>query len=164
MLKSLATVAVVLTVLTMGFTLLNQTAPRAGAHCQVPCGIFDDPERITMLYEEATTIEKAMNQMNELADKQDAESRQQFVRWTNTKEDHASRIITVTSEYFLTQKIKPVAKGEEGYNAYLDKLALHHELMVAAMKSKQTTDPAAAQRLRDAIHAVQHVWDKNHAH
>ena len=111
MLKSLATVAAVLTAIAAGFTLLNQTAPRADAHCQVPCGIFDDPERITMLFEDATTIAKAMNQMNELAGKQDAQSQQQFVRWTNTKEEHASRIITVTTEYFLTPEAQTRREG-----------------------------------------------------
>ena len=32
------------------------------------------------------------------------------------------------------------------------------------MKSKQTTDPAAAARLRDAIHGIQQVWEPNHEH
>ncbi len=45
-------------------------APRAlGAvrsHCQVPCGIFDDPARVEALKEDAATVRKAMVQINEL--------------------------------------------------------------------------------------------------
>ena len=29
-------------------------------HCQVPCGIFDDPMRVAMLKEDTATITKAM--------------------------------------------------------------------------------------------------------
>ena len=35
-------------------------------HCQVPCGIFDDPARVEMLKEDAATIRKAMVQATEL--------------------------------------------------------------------------------------------------
>ena len=33
------------------------------AHCQVPCGIYDDAVRIIQLREHVTTIEKAMKQI-----------------------------------------------------------------------------------------------------
>ena len=36
------------------------------AHCQVPCGIFDDPARVDALKEDAATVRKAMVQINEL--------------------------------------------------------------------------------------------------
>lgn len=164
MLRSLATVALLLTAVAAGLTILNQSAPRAEAHCQVPCGIFDESARIKALYEEATTIEKAMNEMNKLAGKTDAQSQMQFARWTMTKEDHASQIITTTSEYFLAQRVKPVGKDDVKYDAYLKSLAMHHELMIAAMKSKQTTDTAAVERLREAIHDIQHIWEPDHKH
>ncbi|MEM9344976.1 MAG: superoxide dismutase [Ni] [Planctomycetota bacterium] len=162
--KSIITVAAVMTAIAAGLTILNQSTPRAEAHCQVPCGIFDEKARIKALYEDATTIEKAMNEMNKLAEKDDAQSMQQFVRWTIAKEEHAARIITVTSEYFLTQKLKKVEKGDEGYAQYLSSLELHHELLIAAMKSKQTTDISAVKRLNDAIHGIQHVWEPDHKH
>lgn len=164
MFKSLMMTAALLTAAAAGLTIVNQTASKSEAHCQVPCGIFDENARLKSLYEDAKTIEKAMKLMNELAGKHDAQSQMQFTRWTITKEEHASRIITVTSEYFLAQRVKPVAKGAEGYEAYLNTLALHHELIIAAMKSKQTTDAAAVKRLNDAIHGIQHVWDKAHKH
>jgi len=129
-------------------------APQAEAHCQVPCGIYDDAARITRLREDTTTIAKAMRSIAELADKHDVQSLNQIVRWINTKEEHASHIIQVVSEYFLTQKVKPVAAGTEGYEDYLKTLADHHAVMVAAMKAKQNTDPDFADELSQAIDAL----------
>lgn len=116
------------------------------AHCQVPCGIYDDPARIATLREDAATIAKAIAGLQDLAGKGDAQSWNQAIRWTTTKEDHASSIITIVSEYFLTQKVKPVAPGAAGYDAYLASLADHHAVMRAAMVTKQTptTDSVAA--------------------
>ena len=39
------------------------------AHCQVPCGIFDDPAKVSELKQDAATIRKAMVQTNELGTK-----------------------------------------------------------------------------------------------
>ena len=125
--------------------------PPASAHCQVPCGIYDDKARIQRMLEDTTTIAKAIAQIHDLAGKDDAESLNQVVRWVTTKEDHASNVIQVVSEYFLTQKVKPVASGAEGYDAYLRALADHHAVMVAAMKTKQKPDAALADALRHAI-------------
>lgn len=129
------------------------------AHCQVPCGIYDDAARIDRMYEDATTIEKAVTQINELAGKTDAQSANQLTRWITTKEDHASNIITVVAEYFLTQKVKPVEPGSEGYDAYLKKLADHHRVMTAAMKTKQNTDLQYVTALRTAIDALAQYYD-----
>ncbi len=129
-------------------------AGRVGAHCQVPCGIYDDAVRIARLHEDATTIAKAITQINELAGKHDAQSLNQLTRWVTTKEAHASHIIEVVSEYFLTQKVKPVAAGADGYDPYLKKLADHHAVMVAAMKTKQKPEPATADALHHAIDAL----------
>lgn len=129
-------------------------AEKVGAHCQVPCGIYDDKARIAGLYEDTTTITKAIKQIRELAGKHDAQSLNQIIRWITTKEAHASHIIEVISEYFLTQKVKPVAPGTDGYEAYLKKLADHHTVMVAAMKTKQKADPAAADALHHTLDAL----------
>lgn len=123
----------------------------AGAHCQVPCGIYDDEARIAMLREDAQTIDKAMTEMAKLAGKSDVQSMQQMVRWVTTKEAHATNMITIVAEYFLTQKVKPVEPGGENYNAYLAMLADHHRVMAAAMKAKQNADPKFVSDLRVAI-------------
>jgi nickel superoxide dismutase len=127
----------------------HQTETRA--HCQVPCGIYDDAARISHMKEDAATIAKAITSINELAGKNDANALNQAVRWVTTKEAHASDIITTVSEYFLTQKVKPVAPGADGYDAYLKTLADHHAVMVAAMKTKQSADPATVPALTAAI-------------
>ena len=75
----------------------------------------------------------------------------QAARWVATKEAHASDIIQIVAEYFLTQKVKPVAPGAEGYDAYLRMLADHHAVMVAAMKTKQSADSATVAKLNKAI-------------
>ena len=126
----------------------------ARAHCQVPCGIYDDHARVARLREDATTIAKAIAQISDLAGQHDSQALNQATRWIVTKEEHASHIIEVVSEYFLTQKVKPVAAGAEGYAAYLKKLADHHAVMVAAMKTKQDAAPATAAALNKAIDAL----------
>ncbi|UCD29430.1 MAG: superoxide dismutase [Planctomycetota bacterium] len=133
--------------------------PKAWAHCQVPCGIYDDEARINGMLEDAVTIKKAMVQINELAAKSDALSLNQVTRWVNTKEQHASRIITMVSEYFLTQKVKEVAPGAEGYQKYLESLAKHHRVLRAAMKTKQTVDSVNAEKLHAAIKVLGELYD-----
>lgn len=145
---------------TIGLAIAATTAlwithtEKVEAHCQVPCGIYDDAARITHMHEDATTITKAIAQINELAAKTDAQSLNQAVRWVNTKEEHAADVIEIVSEYFLAQKVKPVAPGAEGYDAYLKSLADHHAVIVAAMKAKQNTEASYAEALDKAIDAL----------
>lgn len=134
-------------------------AGSAFAHCQVPCGIYDDPARIAAMREDAQTIAKAIAQINEMSAQHDALAINQAVRWIGTKEQHASNIITTVSEYFLTQKLKPVAAGEEGHDEYLKKLAAHHAVLRAAMTAKQTADPASAEALSAAIAGIAGYWE-----
>ncbi len=127
----------------------------ARAHCQVPCGIYDDHARIHAMQEDASTIAKAVKKLNESADKTDAQSLNQRVRWTNTKEEHASRIIEVVSTYFLTQKLKPAkAKDKKAYKAYVERLIACHRVMRKAMKTKQTVDGEAVEKLVRALDAL----------
>jgi nickel superoxide dismutase len=123
----------------------------AYAHCQVPCGIYDDTARINAMLEDTSTISKAIQQIKNIAGSHKAADFNQMIRWVSTKEDHASNIIKTVSEYFLTQKVKPVAAGEDGYDAYLKSLADHHAVLRAAMKTKQTVDADAATALEAAI-------------
>ena len=75
------------------------------------------------------------------------------------KEEHASKIITTMSEYFLTQKVKDdVPPGDAEYPAFLEKLADHHKILRLAMATKQQVDEAAADKLSDAIHDLGHKY------
>ena len=56
------------------------------AHCQIPCGIYDDLSRIKQLHEDARTINKSVLKINELSGHTDIQPSQQFIRWVNNKE------------------------------------------------------------------------------
>ncbi len=135
---------------------------RAEAHCQVPCGIYDDHARIEAMKEDVKTITKAVAQINDLAGKHGALAVNQTTRWVNTKEEHASHVIETVALYFLTQKVKPVSAGAAGYDGYLKKLADHHGVMRAAMKCKQTVDAASAEALGAAIDKLAKHYPHSH--
>jgi len=123
----------------------TSNAQQAFAHCEVPCGIYADQRRFEQMLEDQETIQKAIISINELAAKSDALSKNQLTRWVVTKEEHATNTQHIIAQYFMTQRIKP---GSEGY---AKKLAAAHAVMVAAMKCKQSVDPATAATLRSAI-------------
>ena len=114
------------------------------AHCEIPCGIYDDKLRTQLIAEHATTIEKSMKQIMELS-KADPVNYNQLVRWVSNKEDHATEIQQIVSQYFMTQRIKPDQKK------YSEKLIVLHKLLIAAMKCKQTTDLSHVNALRDHL-------------
>ena len=115
------------------------------AHCEVPCGIYDDGARFTELKEDQSTIAKAIAQIVELSGTRDANGHNQLARWVATKETHATNAQHIVAQYFMTQKIK--AADEH----YVDKLTAAHGVMVAAMKCKQTVDSEKVKTLRNAI-------------
>ncbi|MEM6551030.1 MAG: superoxide dismutase [Ni] [Planctomycetota bacterium] len=125
-------------------------APRAAAHCQVPCGIFGDQRQFEKMLEDAETIKKSMTLINELTGKSDAQSVQQLIRWVNNKEKHAKALQYDAMYYFLAQRVK-FPKDESEQAAYQAKVIALHEIIVFAMKCKQTTDTEAVVTLVDAI-------------
>jgi len=146
--------------------MMLMTTTGAMAHCQVPCGIYDDQMRINQIAEDATTIEKAMNEITRLSVEGD-KNYNQLVRWVNTKEEHAQKIQDTVAAYFLAQRIKfPDDTNEEAQAKYDQSLALLHQITVYAMKAKQTTDLAQVQALRDALHVFSELYfnDEEHTH
>jgi len=127
-------------------------------HCQVPCGIFDDPARVEALKEDAATVRKAMVQINELAGAPSALSLNQATRWIMTKEEHAKNIITTASEYMLAQRVKKELFADDA--EYQQALVAHHVLMQAAVKTKQVVDVAACDALDHAIADVGAMYIK----
>ena len=127
------------------------------AHCQVPCGIYDDSARVTAMLEDATTVAKAVKLINELAGKKDAQSQNQMARWVMNKELHAQKIISTISDYFLTQRVKADQKD------YAERLAKHHAVIVASMQAKQNADAKFAEALTKSIEglAPYYVKDKH---
>lgn len=141
----------------------------AYAHCEMPCGIYNDEVRIQMIREDIATIEKAMIQIGDLS-KDDPVNYNQLVRWVNTKEDHANKIQEVASEYFITQRLKPTDPSDkEAYDKYITQLTLMHELMVYAMKAKQTLNQEYIQKMGDTLDKFEvsyfgHKLEEGHEH
>lgn len=144
--------------------ILSLSSLQSKAHCEIPCGIYGDSVRITLIYEHIETIEKSMNQINELS-KQESPDYNQLIRWVANKEEHAIKIQEIVSQYFLHQRVKPVTSdNEEAYRKYTKQLELLHNVLVFAMKSKQSTDLAHIESLREKVHAFEHVYFEDHEH
>lgn len=133
------------------------------AHCQVPCGIYEDSLRIKLMDEHITTIEKSIEQINHLSSQTNI-NYNQLIRWVNNKEEHANKIQAIVSQYFLHQRIKVVNKDDAHYQLYLNNLSLLHQLSVQAMKAKQTTDLKHIQQLRELLIAFSESYFHQHHH
>ena len=139
-------------VLILAIAAFIGSSKTAQAHCQVPCGIYDDNARMVSMLEDAATVEKAVAALATLAGKTDAQSVNQSVRWVMNKETHAQRIIATISDYFLTQRVKP------GQDDYATRLARHHAVILSAMKAKQKVDADSAQVLRESIQGLRSYY------
>ncbi len=121
------------------------------AHCQIPCGIYNDQLRIKLMNEHVTTIEKGMKQINALSQNPE-QTINQVVRWINNKDDHADQLAVIVTQYFLAQRIKIMdADDKTAFADYQQKLRLLHQIMVYSMKSKQTTDLKNTEKLSSLI-------------
>ena len=130
----------------------------AYAHCEIPCGIYDDRARILMIAEHIATVEKSMKMIEELS-REKAVNYNQLVRWIGNKEEHAKKIQDIAEQYFMTQRIEPVdEKNKEAYRKYIRQLTLLHELLVYAMKSKQTTDIVYVEKMRAALKQFEEAY------
>ena len=126
----------------IGIAILSITvlAGVAWGHCQIPCGIYDDEARFSQMREHITTLEKSINQINELSQAGNL-NHNQITRWIINKEEHADAMTEILTEYFLIQRIKhPVVVDAASDAKYLDELVLIHQMMVNLMKTKQNTD------------------------
>jgi nickel superoxide dismutase len=132
------------------------------AHCEIPCGIFEDTLRIELIKEHIVTIEKSMKMIIELSNKEVLDYNQ-IVRWVNNKEDHAEKLQEIVSQYFLHQRIKPTSsENQEMYNKYIKQLTLLHELLVYSMKAKQTTDLSLISKLNNTVIAFEEAYFHKH--
>ncbi|MFP4159259.1 MAG: superoxide dismutase [Ni] [Desulfosalsimonas sp.] len=126
------------------------------AHCEIPCGIYDDQARIELMREHIDTIERSMNQIRslnkDLEKESDVEHQNQLVRWINNKEDHADKLQHIVSQYFMTQRIST------GDDKYSEKISCLHKILVDAMKSKQTVDEKYVKSLRDLVDRFEKLY------
>lgn len=135
------------------------------AHCQIPCGIYDDAARFTLMLEDVTTIEKSMKQIVEIGG-QEKPSWNQLVRWVDNKEHHADKLTETVTFYFMAQRIKPPKDHDDqaAYEKYVKEVTLLHHMVVHAMKAKQTTDLEHVEALRKLIEKFKASYLGEHTH
>jgi len=139
--------------------LLILPARAAMSHCEIPCGIYDDRMRVALIREHIDTIEKSMKMINQLAGESE-KNYNQLVRWINNKEAHAEELQHVVYQYFMTQRIKHVDKGEDGFGSYIHQLTLLHGLLLEAMKSKQTVELGHVDSMRKLVDEFEKAYFK----
>jgi nickel superoxide dismutase len=131
-------------------------ASTATAHCEVPCGIYDDHAEVERMRLDAITMKKASAQITTLADSVDAASLNTIARWAMIKEEHGRKLQHTVAWYFLTQRVKAPKDMNDAVavEKYHGQLAAFHRVSVAAMKAAQNLDPASTDELLAAIDVV----------
>ena len=138
------------------------SSEKAIAHCEIPCGIYEDSVRIAIIKEHITTIEKSMNMIKEESASA-SPNWNQLVRWVNNKEEHAKKIQDIVSQYFLHQRIKLTdPEDKKAYAKYQKHLGLLHQMLVYSMKAKQTTDQVFIDNLRKAVASFEESYFHSH--
>jgi nickel superoxide dismutase len=130
--------------LALSLWLLAGMATIAAAHCEIPCGIYDDKTRITLMLEDIATIEKSMNSIIQLQAEKSI-NYNQLVRWIDNKEAHAAKLQDIVWQYFMTQRIKTDTPN------YERKIGLLHQMLIYGMNCKQTTDLENVNKLRALV-------------
>ncbi|MEE9371748.1 MAG: superoxide dismutase [Ni] [Saprospiraceae bacterium] len=150
-------------ILSLGVTMcFLVSAEKAQAHCEIPCGIYEDSLRIALIMEHITTIEKSMNKIKEESAKA-TPNWNQLVRWVSNKEEHAKKIQDIVSQYFLHQRIKLTDPEDMvKYAKYQKHLGLLHQVLVYSMKAKQTTDQMYIDKLRKAVSGFEKAYFHKH--
>jgi len=126
-------------------------AVNASAHCEIPCGIYDDQMRINLIKEHITTIEKSMIQIMKI-EKEERHHSNQLVRWIMNKEHHSDKLQEIVTQYFMTQRIKLDTQN------YEKKLGLLHQLLIFSMKCKQTIDTKNTDQLKKIVKDFQAIY------
>lgn len=103
------------------------------AHCQMPCGIFDDTLVFKYIDQYIETMQKAVVELNDIGNST-AKDRAQFTRWVMLKEKESDLTANLITTYFLQQAITP---GKEGSD---EKTLAAHRLLFLLVKIKQNTD------------------------
>lgn len=125
------------------------------AHCQIPCGIYDDDARIALLFEHAKTIRKSVNEINTIENSKNRKN--QLTRWVMNKEQHATEIQKIMNAYFLSQRIK-LPEEKKSNKKYMKLLSTSHKVIVAAMKTKQSSTLKSVDFLTQSLEDFKQVY------
>jgi len=135
-----------------------------GAHCQIPCGIYDDEAQFKLLDQDIATIRKSMVSIVDLS-KAEKTDYNQIVRWVNNKDEHVDKLSTIITAYFMAQRVKPVDEAQtEEFKAYQAKVTLLHRILVTAMKCKQSLDLEQVDKLEKLVHEFETAYMGPAAH
>ncbi|QZT37359.1 superoxide dismutase, Ni [Halosquirtibacter xylanolyticus] len=140
--------------LTLGMTMIMPKPVQA--HCEIPCGIYDDALRIKLIKEHIQTIKKSMHEIDHLST-QSKTDLQQIVRWTNNKEDHAKKVQEIMTQYFLFQRVK-LGTNDATKKRQEQLLLSLHEVCVYAMKCKQSLDYKMVDKLQAATEKFEKLY------
>ena len=134
------------------------------AHCQVPCGVYDDARKIIEIEEHIQTINIAMESILTITskNKQTAQEMNQLVRWIITKEEHAQHIQNTIMEYFLSQRIKPKESNNDDYLKYVSMTTLCQQIIFYAMKTKQSVDIKHLGELSKILNEFENIYFDSH--
>jgi len=112
--------------------ILGPFSSPLSAHCQMPCGIYDDQ----MIYDEVDqfylTMYKCVKALENNQFKTD-EDKNQFIRWVITKENKCNELAMLITVYFLQQKIMPIDDNAELVKSL-------HKLLFQLVAIKQNVD------------------------
>ncbi len=144
------------------FLILMITPVVLSAHCQIPCGIYDDEVRFKLMREHVETIDKSMKEIKALSEGT-GKNENQLIRWVMNKDDHANQLSEIVTYYFMAQRVKPVDKSNDhAYENYQKQLELLHKIMVHAMKAKQTIDLEHIEQLNELINKFEKAYNHKH--
>ncbi|MDA0295316.1 MAG: superoxide dismutase [Ni] [Planctomycetota bacterium] len=141
-------------------TARASVAASLSAHCEIPCGIYDDHAEVERMRLDARTIQKASAQIVALSKDVPISSNgahlNTIARWAMIKEEHGRKLQNTVAWYFLAQRVKAPAagSGDAAREKYHGQLAAFHRISVGAMKAAQNLDPAATEELLAAIEAI----------
>jgi len=142
-------------ILALGLVFISQAAY---SHCEIPCGIYDDPTRVKLIAEHITTIEASMTMIQGLKSAKEPDQNQ-LMRWISNKDKHAQYLQEIVWQYFMTQRVKPVDVSDaKKHEKYIKQITLLHRMLIAAMKSKQTTDLKHVKELKSLLNEFQFLY------
>jgi len=116
------------------------------AHCQMPCGIYNDDMIYDYIDQYIKTMYKGVSVMNN-SKFSNPQERNEFIRWVIEKEKKSDEIAAMITQYFLQQKIK----GGEPDTA--KRLASAHNLLCTLVTIKQHSST-------EFIEEFSKEWDK----
>ena len=122
--------------------------------CAAPAATaaLTDARHIAKIKEDAATIRKAQAELTDAGAPANVGAANTFTRWVIYKEKHADAIIDDMGYYHMAQRFPKFEFASE--QDKLEALGLHHAVMVAAMKAKQSSEVATSDALDAAIDAV----------